>query len=329
MRAAEFKRSVRMRRAELPGWALDAAIRTFIADGRQAAEDVRPCGDLAERFAVSHDNAARLPASGGLVLSSDQAADAIASDVERVRLEVFGSTKPPHSSLAAAARWIEREAARRPSVTEAARSAASELQREAARLLAESARLVHEWPDGAGRRVVTLPYIKPGSDAVERVATWPGSSLARIAENAQGLADGTGFAPAAVVAYVLVGIRPLLPIARLTTHTRSTRGLGVLRWVTIELHSGAIAPRQFLALYDHARQELGVPAYSKPLTSQHQALMETVKRLGGEPESGAGRAAFWKRVCSVLNQEHGTRYRTWRGPEMRYRRLTRRLSGGA
>jgi hypothetical protein len=326
MRAAEFKRSVRTRAAALPRWALDAAAESFAGVRRLTAADVAACIQLAERFALSHADAAQLPRPLGLTVTTEQVLDAVRPDVEGLRRELFGAPSPPFESLAAAAEWIRKEAGRQRRPGRRAAARAEQLMHSARSAMAEAAQLLGQWAEPIGPRSLTVPYVTDFTAAVQVARAVRGTRLGRLAETVDALASSTRFAAAAVSAYILVGIPPLLPVATVTSHTRSTRGLGAVRWATIELNSAAIAPRQFLALYDHVRQTLGVTAWAKPLTAKHQRLLDAVKQLGGEPAPGAGRAAFWERVRAALNRQ-GERYTTWRGPEMRYRRLMKRLGG--
>jgi len=324
MRPAEFRRSVRKQAGGTPRWALDAACNHHVEGRHTDHADVAGCRVLAERFAVSHAEGAAGGFAPGLLVASDHLIDAITPEVDRVRREVFRTTAPSFPSLARATAWIRGEAKKRPVATQAARHQSRKLMEKAVGLADEAARLVHAWATVPGWHVIPLAYATPGAEAVTRLPTWRGSKLSQLAAAARDLAHSTGFSEAAVVAYILAGIRPVLPVARLTTSIRSTRGIGASRWVTVELHS-AMTPREFLKLYDRVRAELGVRPYAKPLTSVHQALREAVKTLGGEPARGSGRTAFWERVRTLMNQQHGTKYTTWRGPAMRYQRLTERL----
>lgn len=274
--------------------------------------------------------------SPGMSLTSDQLVRALAPQAKALRERLFGGPRAPFTSLKAAAEWIESNDyhATLASMTKEARERFEADRHEGHRVLdaatemAFGARdLLQQTVYGAHTVNTLLDYAKPGSRSVHRVAADKPSPLYTLASKTEEMADRTGFSETALVAWVLVGIRPSLPTARIEVNPRWTKGIGHTRTVKIEVFVPGFTPSAWARLYDRVQAELGVTRYDKPLTAKHQALMEIVTKLGGPP-TGTRRGAvieFWERVRANYQRKTGTEYTSWRGPMMLYRRLAKKL----
>ena len=142
----------------------------------------------------------------------------------------------------------------------------------------------------------------------------------------QKLAEETKFSGDSLTAYILSDIAPVLPCARVKVETRIGFGIGLMgSWVSLELYDLGLTWEQFYALYRYLRETLHL-FRSKPLTERDRGLLTLASSLGGEPAKGdkgrETRKAFWGKALDAWNKKHSrSKYTTWRGLEMAYRRL--------
>jgi hypothetical protein len=331
MRAAEFRRTVKKKTRSIPGWAADAAV-SFALDqgGPLDANAVARCLDLGRRFSASYEDTTVLPAMPGMLILSDELVDAITPEIERVRVKMFGKPTPPFQSIPEAAAWIEATAeAERFTPSPQQLEEVERLLEQADELVTTAARLRKQHLEHlTGGLLVNrfMYYAKPGSEAAVLVPVRPGSRLELLQATTERLAKETDFWEAAIVAYALVGLRPVLAPARVKPRWRWHRDIGTRRWVVIELYSGELGPKQLRQVYQRARRHLA-RHYAKPVSDEHRFLVETVKGLGGVPVGRArgGLVRFWKSVMAECNRHRRRPYTTWRGVEMRYRRLVKKI----
>lgn len=317
----------------VPPWALDVVVECFEQWGMIRPDAIEQGAKLAQRIALGSERSGlALPLTPGLLLDSGRLTETIRPQVEQVRREVFGTTAAPFRSLGMAARWIEETARRQPRASLRDRKQAKALEAEVLERLPRLGRLLRCWIRSFSYEVLGVPYAKPGAEWVHRVSAVPGSPLARLAEAARDLAGATGFSPVAIVAFILVGLEPLLPPARLTAHhvfpgAAAKVWVPPRRWVTVDFLGRDLTFGQLRQLHRRIREGVGAVG-RKRVTPAHQALLELVRQLGGEPQHGprGSKRAFWEKVRAEWNQKHPERrYQTWRGPEMAYRRLSRKL----
>jgi hypothetical protein len=84
-----------------------------------------------------------------------------------------------------------------------------------------------------------------------------------------------------------------------------------------------VPPEQFKDIHRELRKTLKIPK-RKQFTARDQQLLDLVNRLGGEPLRG--KKAFWETVRQEWNKAVGREeYTTWRGLQMKYRRLQKKL----
>lgn len=325
--------------AGLPRRALDEAVRYF--QGRPALEtaDIAECLRLARQLAPSApDDAETWP---GLVLQGEQLVEALAPQVVSLRKQMFGAARAPFRSLAAAAAWVERNdwhrtvdalPARARQEYHAARQEGHRLLwQEGRALMARAAKLLQAGVRGASTETTFLAYACPGTRWVHRVAADRPSPLYPLAAAVARWAEYSGFAEAALTAWVLVGTRPRLPVVRVSRSPRWAAGLPPTRVVTLSFFGPGVTPATWRRLYETVREALGEIPYGKPVTEKHVQLVQLVQQLGGVPQGGArgGVVAFWERVRRQYRRRDGTPYRSWRGPMMLYRQLVQKQAAQA
>jgi hypothetical protein len=226
---------------ELHGWALRTAIEEFELTGRTAVRDVAPCIERAGVLSAAGDLEGVRPrgpsrkrrlsghVSPAVLLESGRRAEALAPAVEELRERIFGSRRPPCSSVSHAARWIAAEAEQCAQPTVGDRARANELIREAREQVAEAGRLI-----GTAMRVEVRSRLLPhyafptkGRPVVVHSHVAPGSRIDVLQARTARMADDSGFPQEQLVFWVLTGARPILPPVSVTRS--ETRG-GPPRW---------------------------------------------------------------------------------------------------
>jgi hypothetical protein len=271
-------------------------------------------------------------AAGSMFLHGKQIAREIAPAVQAIRFALFRSPVVPFPSYADAVRWLEREAARQPPVTAAKQARARALRTN----LLERAQWLRQLLRLQVRLTLvrpTLAYPSPSRTrrGVLYVPVRLGTLLAELATTVETLSRATGCLPALLTAHILSDV-PLVCPPRLILQDRSVRLPASELWIArteATIHVPAphlLTARGWMALYRQLRHELPLPRLHTA-TERHAALMTLVDQLGGVPLRG--KVAFWQRCQREWNRRYGhrwSRYDTWRGPEMVYRRLHARFN---
>ena len=290
-----FARDVRdwLEGRSVPDWAIKAAVKRYERTGKTKRDHVQECAGMALGLSVSLDeqdleNVGRLPPS--IQLDSDRLAEGLRSDIEALRTKLFGNQQPPFTDLGQAANWIE--------CTEKEYQGRAECR---------------EW----------LAYAVPGKDMVTRAAAFIGSPLERLAQVSAQLSRETGLRQAAVIAFALAGIPPILPPARITIH-RKIGGAFSRTWATIELHAGDLTFTQVRRLYNTVRQRMGTTR-KKALADRDIALLDFVRTIGEPPQKQPGNRgtikAYWQHFEKEWSRGHRKGKLTWRAAQNRYERL--------
>jgi hypothetical protein len=168
----------------------------------------------------------------------------------------------------------------------------------------------------------------PFKTSEEALTALTGTDKGEMVEQmAREFAGATGIPSSAIAAYVLADIKPFVSSAELRvqefTGLLPAGGTFKRTQATIEVNWGELPAKQLQDIRREVRKTLNLQKV-KRLTEEDQRLLELVKRLGGEPTNG--KTVFWERVRQEWNQAVGTQqYSTWRGPEMKYRRLRKKL----
>ncbi len=335
MQAEEFRHLVKENAfGDEPAWALDAAAEHFIANGLADRDHVMECVALARRSAAKQKEQEQAEGRRGLPgvsLTSEALAEAIRPRVEQTRRTLFNIPRPPFRSVNAAARWVESESPRPRRLTP------RDLKRAEALFLEGEAKL-REY-QGLVRREVriterprALPYLKPGrrptrGQSLEevQVTVGPETTLAELERASRQLAEATGFRQIEIVMHLLTGVPLSLPAPTLSTTYRRLGERPIRRRSTvIETFSPAPTLAEFSALQRALRDALQAKRL-RPLTAADGEFLGFVQRRCGEAAAQTQRA-FWEGARVEWNRTHPShRYSTWRGLEMRYDRLKKKI----
>jgi hypothetical protein len=231
--------------------------------------------------------------------------DAIGPWVEDLRREVVaaaaGRVTLPLATISQAAEWIEEEDARsrkgiEPTtidgrrVREVLEDTRDRLREMGAAYLAET---LH-----AGFRVVSLAYVKPGSEWTHNVPVRSSSPLHPLARGVAEMAKATGFLEAQMTLHVLTGYRPRLGPARITTHPgwhALASGGGLLRTeVTVTFRTPEVSFDQLRAIHAQVREEWG-SARQRPLSRRGELVIQAVE--------AAAESATWRDKMRGVNSQ--------------------------
>ena len=266
-----------------PAWAVEAAVGYFVEHRRMNDEDIDECAKLARMiFAAQARAPSGLPiATPGTLLESEELSKAMRPAVLEVRRALFGRRSTPFSSISSAARWIETQAEPQwhPS--------AGERDRALAQVKSASAAVA---PLGWRIRIEVRDLAYLTQEGIRRVPVLPGGPLAVLEEEAATLAREAVVSVPSVVAHILVGIPPLIPLVRLTVEEQfpglRARVQVARKWVTLEIHHRDITFARLRRIYETVRGALGV-ARRKAVSQEQQDPFKLVAELGGEPPAGA------------------------------------------
>jgi hypothetical protein len=342
MTPGQFQRRIR-REAEgngVPRKYVDAALKCFLEEGRTKDSDVALCLRYAQRILVSLERSAnsvgiRL-AGPSLDIDSAEMIRLMAPEVDRLRRMLFRRRTAPFSTLKLAAEWIERTAAKRPALSRSEQKRAQLLREEIMERI-RVLRQIRRTEIRFGFNASILAYAKPDSDWECSVSPVSGSALDDLAKSSERLVRATGFSQAAIVAYILVGIPPILPFARIRVNDPFvTIGQGKDQrhfrraYVSLEVLSTDFTRKQFRKLYEEVRSAARI-RHHKPLTERHAALSELVDSLGGPPTKRGELMSFWRTTMESWNQVHPEWVSTLDALRLAYARLqtelTKRHSG--
>ena len=317
---------------------LNAAIDYFVEQNlRMEKGDVAACVMLAGRFEAFRANAQehtgmserRLePLTPGMIVVSDDLTRRIASSVEHVRQELFGSTDVPFSSYEQVATWIEQQGQNQNYTLRYEDGSANgnssgstwvvqnpQLEQQLQAIQQQLFELHMQWSELTGEPLVLpsyppkcrhLPYLRRenGWLVPEEFPACAGSPLAKLCEISHTLAAVTGFFQHNVVMYILMGTEPLLsPFTVRFKHTPYPTFNRVRVQAAIEIETPDITDVQWRAIHQEIRQAWGVENTTL-LDEDDQRLQNIVIQLGGVPPR-RGKMAFWERARQEWNrQEH-------------------------
>jgi len=179
----------------------------------------------------------------------------------------------------------------------------------------------------------------PGTDMVWSIPIYPDSPLAPLEKAARDIAEGTGFSKPDAVAYILASVKPLFEPIKLDVIKPVEQGLapGIPARPKVDIH--LFDPEHFSIDQAKALQRQVRSACNatkrKVLTARDLRFLEICNReltRFMQPETwNAPIRVFWERVQQAWNREiDRKRYKTkkythWRSPEMKYKRLTKKL----
>jgi hypothetical protein len=148
-----------------------------------------------------------------------------------------------------------------------------------------------------------------------------GSFLDKLDHETKSVSKETGLDQAALVTYVLTGLKPLLPRARVTWGERSAHP-----YMTVTFNAADLTDKEQRALYSEVR---GYLRSKGKITLEDWEFWQLVEEMGGPPTKHGEKRRFWEEVRRRWNSEHKgegyTHYNTWEGVKTRYWRLSERL----
>jgi hypothetical protein len=177
----------------------------------------------------------------------------------------------------------------------------------------------------------TLPdifttFFPAGKEQIWSVPVYPGTLLATLEQEAHEIAESTGFFKLDVVAYILAGVKPVLPpvVMRVVGPEPQTplddMKYSCRRAVVEVLDPSSITPDLWWATYRTLRERLHIKRLRR-LTEDDQRLFALVQELGGVPGHGK-KGDFWERLRQRWNAEAGAEeYTTGRGLTTKYQRI--------
>jgi hypothetical protein len=300
-----------------------------------------------------------------MIVVSDDLTRRIASSVEHVRQELFGSTDVPFASYEQVATWIEQQGQNQDYTFRYEEGSANgqcggrtwvvqnpQLEQQLQAIEQQLLELHTQWSQLTGEPLVRasspprcryLPYLRRAADGwlwPEEFPACAGSPLAKLYESSHTMAAGTGFSQLSVVMYVLMGTKPLLSPFRVRfKHTPYPLFDRVRIQAAIEIETPDITDVQWRAIHHKIRQAWEVENTTQ-LDEDDQRLQSIVAQLGGVPQ-GRGKMAFWEQArqewnrqeCqkAELKQHQGCPYapnlhKNGEATRMRYNRLGKKLA---
>jgi len=330
---AEFRRFVDeyAQGARLPRSALNFAVGYFLEEGHRGREDVEACVRLA-RCLAGRRQGTGTTLTPAAVISREHLTEGIRPEAEQIRHALFRSGRVPFRSLAAAARWIERQGSKEKELTRAFSRKAEDLAVEIAMKIQDLQKITRREMVLTERPSI-LRYLnakgRPSRVVVPFAVSQPPLGKLQVASRL--FAAATGFSKESVVAYILTGAMPSLPAARVSwTYRGRLRKEPLARKAAVlELLSRDITLAQLRDLHRTIRGGVSVGRV-RPLTGGQADLVAMVlrhrrERRGSEQQTSKG---FWEGVQDEWNRTHPEdRYKTWRGLETRYGRLRKQDKG--
>jgi hypothetical protein len=311
--------------------ALDVMIERYIAEGKAEKRYIPDCimdaaaldlESLSEGDDCFHLLARGLPAAQGELLVKQ-----VEPWVESIRQELFGKEAPPFKSdetgYKKAVRWIKQEAEKQPKPSKKESERSRELDREIMDRLQKKTRLTRQHTRFEYRALI-LPYADLPDRWVKKLSVTIDKPLGPLADASEKIAETTGFRQHMVVAWILAGIRPALPGARLytpvsPTWTMTPAGEIFTRRARIDIFSPDMKPSEIVELYKKAQDHLR-PLH---LSTRNRALLEVMEKFG-DLEDGQEKRDYWEAVRKAYNDRKpkGARaYKNWEGPRMAFIRL--------
>jgi len=147
------------------------------------------------------------------------------------------------------------------------------------------------------------------------------------------MARATGFNQASLVAFILAGVKPIIPRWQMITTAQyqalpSGKKLQPIS-VNLEIKAKDLSFKELREIYQGIRkQQMGTK--TKPLNKKHLALYRLVQEHGGPPRN-KGVVKFWEEIMEKLNQNcppDQLAYNTWKVVEMAYDRIVAQLETG-
>ncbi len=323
MKQSEFKQQVM---AKAPGTTtrenLGEAIVIYVTSGKMEERHVEECLFYAESLDLmaATDDTLRearhyFPPHAFPAAQGQEVVDAMTMEVESIRQSLFRSERPPYKTYPAAVRWLKKTASALKAPTAKDLKRAQQLETEIIDMTGELARLARCPTSFEIPGPLHLPYVEGGQ--VKYLKVYRDPPLGPLALESLKLAEKTGLSQAAVIAWILAGLEPILPAARLKIRIRPV-GNVFIRKAALEIWdpSADLEP-----LLKRVREELG-PFGLKP----RQRLLLDLLRENGDREPGEQRKDYWERFRLEYNQRARRikgvgPYKNWYAPMTAFDRL--------
>lgn len=278
-------------------WAIKASVGAYKRLNKSDRKDAEDCAKFAVALSINDtEDALDLfkELSPSIYLDSERLGEMMRPEIEGLRKNLFGRSDIPFKTLAKSVEWIE-----------------------------------HTQAEYHGRATCEefLAYAVPDNRWVHRAPAFRGSPLEPLDQLTRRMASETGLHQAAVVAYALVGIPPILPLARIKVDRR-LGGTYPRTSATIQIFSGDLTFAQFRRLYDRVRQRMGTTK-QKALSDRDVRLLQLGRKLGEPPMKQPGNRGaiglYWRDFVKEWNRTSRTGKLTQRAAQNRYERLQNKL----
>lgn len=258
------------------------------------------------------------------ILTSDYLIEKITPWVQEVRGKIFDSKEAPFDGdLWAGVEWIKKTSEE---------PLPQNLQKKYAKYyemidVLENLKMKGEILGDYTLENKTLEF--PGKSGwVENVAVRQQTILYTLYKAVSDMSKATGFKPYSVTAYILSGIKPIIPRASITPlfHWSDipTGGSIYRKYLNIEINSADLSFAELKEIYDHYRQGLNIKR-KKALDPESIKLYNFINDKGGLPEK-KGRTAFWRKMQQEWNQIPGNKiFNKWESLYKDYNRTKEKL----
>jgi len=265
------------------------------------------------------------------LLTSDFLADRILPWIELVRTELFGSRDAPFHGIRQSEQWIDQQA-KDQRLLPVGGKFDEPISSGRFRLAVPPKRTFEYMGEDGKVHKVTMTDIHIGEwkdPELRPRRTEQGIPALRWLENeTRIMARSTGFTQPALIQFILVGVRPVLPRYQVRGETvyQVTPAGDILQpfHVEIEIRARDLGFEELRQIYQIYRRQLQ-SRKAKALNEEHWLIYRLVKERGG-PLSGKGSVQFWKSVMEEWNTLHPEkRYSHWKGIKIIYERIIKRL----
>jgi len=241
------------------------------------------------------------------IITIDYLLSIINSWIRNIRMTIFSQEEAPFNSLKEAHNWLQYEY-------------------ENSWQIWKDKGQVEELP----KEPLILTYFDEDGE-LSHVYAAPNSNVQLLVRQSIEIAQFTRFESGSVAIYILTGITPVLPPYALTFSSdrkelATVEGRKQYSRPVIDVRFNISPTRELmLSLYESIREWLGTKK-NKTFTEKHLALYHLVKS-NAEPPKGEGTIAYWESIQYQWNNAYpDNAYKTWKGMEIAYKRITKKLS---
>jgi hypothetical protein len=260
------------------------------------------------------------------IVTSDIVAGKIATWVQTIREQLFGSRVAPFREIGEAIDWIMQKQEQESATWERQkRKPDSEAERDVQHAM-KGIQGSRECRVELIETYLSLDYIgRDGLLTPYRIL--PNMDLDRLEIETVKMSRITGFTQPSLVTYILTDIKPIIPRVIVSSSQRlrclsSGDKLEEYR-VDLQIRAKDLTYEEIHDIYHRVRNDLQLTR-TKPLNKTDYKIYEAVVQRGG-PRKGKGTVAFWEELRVECNKNNGTKYKTWRGIKKRYQQIVTRV----